>query len=111
MKNCIRPNYEKLKLLKSGFIENSNFENNRDPCFQSYPGWIDKDTLSLDLDKLAEVCKTCTSFKQQDNYVFGGVGFDRFSLFTGVCPLDVYENNSKGGVGHVEQGHRRQCGR
>ena len=29
-------------------------------CFQSYPGWIDKDTLSLDLDKLAEVCKTCT---------------------------------------------------
>ena len=32
MKNCIRPHYEKLKLLKSGFIENSNFENNRDPC-------------------------------------------------------------------------------
>ena len=24
--------YEKLKLLKSGFIENSNFENDRDPC-------------------------------------------------------------------------------
>ena len=32
MKNCIRPHYEKLKPLKSGFIENSNFENNRDPC-------------------------------------------------------------------------------
>ena len=32
MKNCIRPPYEKLKSLKSGFIENSNFENNRDPC-------------------------------------------------------------------------------
>ena len=31
MKNCIRPLYEKLKPLKSGFIENSNFENNRDP--------------------------------------------------------------------------------
>ena len=31
MKNCIRPHYEKLKPLKSGFIENSNFENNRDP--------------------------------------------------------------------------------
>ena len=31
MKNCIRPDYEKLKPLKSGFIENSNFENNRDP--------------------------------------------------------------------------------
>ena len=29
MKNCIRPPYKKLK---SGFIENSNFENNRDPC-------------------------------------------------------------------------------
>ena len=32
MKNCIRPPYEKLKPPKSGFIENSNFENNRDPC-------------------------------------------------------------------------------
>ena len=32
MKNCIRPHYEKLNPLKSGFIENSNFENNRDPC-------------------------------------------------------------------------------
>ena len=31
MKNCIRPPYKKLKTLKSGFIENSNFENNRDP--------------------------------------------------------------------------------
>ena len=31
MKNCIRPPYEKLKSLKSGFIENLNFENNRDP--------------------------------------------------------------------------------
>ena len=31
MKNCIRPPYEKLKSLKSAFIENSNFENNRDP--------------------------------------------------------------------------------
>ena len=30
-KNCIRPPYKKLKPLKSGFIENSNFENNRDP--------------------------------------------------------------------------------
>ena len=36
MKNCIRPHYEKLKLLKSGFIENSNFENNRDPWNQAY---------------------------------------------------------------------------
>ena len=32
MKSCMRPPYEKLKPLKSGFIENSNFENNRDPC-------------------------------------------------------------------------------
>ena len=31
MKTCMRPPYEKLKHLKSGFIENSNFENNRDP--------------------------------------------------------------------------------
>ena len=31
MKNYIRPHYEKLNPLKSGFIENSNFENNRDP--------------------------------------------------------------------------------
>ena len=34
MKNCIRSHYEKLKPLQSGFIENSNFENNRDP-------WVD----------------------------------------------------------------------
>ena len=27
-----KPPYEKLKPLKSGFIENLNFENNRDPC-------------------------------------------------------------------------------
>ena len=32
IKNCIRPPYKKLKSLKLGFIENSNFENNRDPC-------------------------------------------------------------------------------
>ena len=31
LKNCIRPPYEKLISHKSGFIENSNFENNRDP--------------------------------------------------------------------------------
>ena len=35
MKNCIRPHYEKLKSLKSGFIENSNFENIRDLCLQA----------------------------------------------------------------------------
>ena len=34
MKNCKRPHYEKLKSLKSGFIENSIFENNRDPWLQ-----------------------------------------------------------------------------
>ena len=34
MKNRIRPPYEKLKPLKSGFIEDSNFENNRDPWSQ-----------------------------------------------------------------------------
>ena len=32
IKNCIRPPYKKLKSLKSRFIENSNFEDNRDPC-------------------------------------------------------------------------------
>ena len=37
IKNCIRPPYKKLKSLKSGFIENSNFENNRDPCFITSP--------------------------------------------------------------------------
>ena len=36
MKNCMRPPYEKLKSLKSGFIENSNFQNNRDHCPHSY---------------------------------------------------------------------------
>ena len=42
MKNCKRPHYEKLKSLKSGFIENSIFENNRDPC----PG---PRTMSIDV--------------------------------------------------------------
>ena len=44
MKNCIRPPHEKLKPLKSGVIENSNFENNRDPCHvyyeKTYPLYI-----------------------------------------------------------------------
>ena len=40
-KNCIRPPYEKLKPLKSGFIENSIFENNRDPWHCS--GGLDRD--------------------------------------------------------------------
>ena len=39
MKNCIRPHYEKLKPLKSGFIDNSNFENNRDPCVGVMQKW------------------------------------------------------------------------
>ena len=32
IKNCIRPPVKKLKSLKSGFMKNSNFENNRVPC-------------------------------------------------------------------------------
>ena len=38
MKNCIRSPYEKLKPLKSGFIENSNFENIETPviCIAEY---------------------------------------------------------------------------
>ena len=35
MKNCTRPPYEKLKPLKLGFIENSNFENDRDAIEQA----------------------------------------------------------------------------
>ena len=48
MKNCKRPHYEKLKPIKSGFIENSNFENNRplpspppslgNPCYKKKLG-------------------------------------------------------------------------
>ena len=49
MKNCIRPHYEKLKLLKSGFIENLIFENNRDP-------WIMPTTNDL-VDHKVEVFK------------------------------------------------------
>ena len=44
MKNCIRPPYEKLKPLKSGFIDNSNFENDRDPCSTqpiTFFTWVD----------------------------------------------------------------------
>ena len=46
MKNCIRPHYEKLKSLKSGFIENSIFENNRDP-------WRPPPRLSIHPDKMS----------------------------------------------------------
>ena len=45
IKNCIRPPYKKLKSLKSGFIENSNFENNRDPCSGIY--WLIRSLLGL----------------------------------------------------------------
>ena len=44
MKNCIKSYYEKLKPLKSGFIENSNFENNTDPC-QSLLEMSEKDDV------------------------------------------------------------------
>ena len=45
MKNCIRPHYEKLNPLKSGFIENSNFENNRDPCHLDQ--WCGKEGMRM----------------------------------------------------------------
>ena len=51
MENRIRPHYEKLKPLKSGFIENSIFENNRDPWMEvrdssklGFASWITKFT-------------------------------------------------------------------
>ena len=46
MKNCIRPPYKKLQSLKSGFIENSNFENNRDPW--AWVVWDSSQTHLLD---------------------------------------------------------------
>ena len=49
MKNCIRPHYEKLKHLKSGFIENSIFENNRDPCWEGGTKWLSSNWESWDL--------------------------------------------------------------
>ena len=39
IKNCIRPPVKKLKSLKSGFIKNSNFENNRVPCSKLMKNW------------------------------------------------------------------------
>ena len=56
MKNCIRPHYEKLNPLKSGFIENSNFENNRDPCNQ---GWIELCGDWVDDARVAELVLNC----------------------------------------------------
>ena len=43
MKNCIRPHYEKLNPLKSGFIENSKFESNRDPWSMQDPAGLGED--------------------------------------------------------------------
>ena len=37
MKNCIRPHYEKLKSLKSGFIENSIFKIIETPELDQWP--------------------------------------------------------------------------
>ena len=54
IKNCIRPPYKKLKSLKSGFIENSNFENNRDPCSRV---WWEYDYLKIYLCDLALTAK------------------------------------------------------
>jgi len=50
MKNCIRPHYEKLNPLKSGFIENSNFENNRDPCSNICTGRANSHTMMDSFD-------------------------------------------------------------
>ena len=52
MKNCIRPPYKKLKSLKSGFIENSNFENNRDPCPSVVSTIISKYSKCLQKNKM-----------------------------------------------------------
>ena len=47
IKNCIRPPVKKLKSLKSGFIKNSNFENNRVPWqVVSRRGELNRDLLS-----------------------------------------------------------------
>ena len=50
MKNCIRPHYEKLNPLKSGFIENSNFENNRDPWSSDLQSDSDLDSIRISCD-------------------------------------------------------------
>ena len=65
MKNCIRPHYEKLKPLKSGFIENSNFENDRDPWEEAVEMWqtlwqrekveLEGDELFLERERLAKL--------------------------------------------------------
>ena len=62
MKNCIRPHYEKLKPLKSGFIENLNFENNRDP-------WLDKVNLAMQSVVADQKSLAKLSPKQSQSYI------------------------------------------
>ena len=60
MKNCIRPHYEKLKPLKSGFIENSNFEEKNRPCrgMPVYLGlaFVFHRELNEQYDNILEIC-------------------------------------------------------
>ena len=64
MKNCIRPPYEKLKSLKSGLIENSNFENNRP--LQGMPVYLGHAfvfhlELTEQYDNILEICEQKSS--------------------------------------------------
>ena len=89
MKNCIRPHYEKLKPLKSGFIENSIFENNRDPWV-----WFSTGTLVNQSENFAY-------------YLFGrnnGFFWNTSSLWTqGAKPNQTaVEANGKSPPTHVD---------
>ena len=82
MKNCIRPHYEKLKPLKSGFIENLIFENNRDPCMDMnyYP--LERNVCELKVGS-STYPKNRLQFlngKERDRHAFEDQAFKDFAF-------------------------------
>ena len=96
----LRPPYRKLKPLKPGFIENSNFENNRDPC-QPHRGG-----QSLFYDRPSCFRKLHSNFSGNlqisrawiidEPWIFPGpVYFQVLGNFRGLGQLNPLENSSK----------------
>ena len=65
IKNCLRPPYEKLKPLKSGFIENSNFDINRYPCSRITRMFVWLFATVPKMAKYTYICETLFQTRQK----------------------------------------------
>jgi len=66
IKNCLRPPYEKLKPLKSDFIENSNFDINRDPCSRITRMFVGLFATVPKMAKYTYICETLFQIRQKE---------------------------------------------